>query len=360
MKKVLIALVMSFNICLNLNGQSDFRPGFIMPKANDSIGGLIDYRNDRKNSEHCVYRDNSKSSVTYNPFEIYGYRFTEGKFYISKYIRKNGRIIPSFVEYLVKGKKNLYYKRDEAGSHFLIDYSNDTVIEIVYKVDHIYRDGVEFIGDTKTHQAYLKAYFQDCPALSKEIETIKVPNISNLVSLTKEYHHLTYGDTGCVVFYKKPYKFRVDLEFRLGMIMYPEYSETLNLQYAGLVHFWLPRSNERMYVITGLIYSPLKVYDLTYSIYKIPLKFEYLFPFRVLIPRFEGGVNFMVLTENKKQAGIGIDFPISVGVLICPVRFIGLDLSVEGEFFPFVDIQNFKFNQIFTAYSFNAGICLRF
>jgi len=331
-----------------------------MPTPGDSVSGRIDYRNDIKNMNHCVFMDSSGRVTNFRPFSIFGYRFTDGKFYISKYIKKKDVVTPSFVEYLVRGKKNLYYQRDETGAHFLIDYRNDTVIEVVYKVDYLAKDGFEYVGESKLHQAYLKAYFKDCPALVKEIDRITVPDINNMVSLTRQYHHLTCGDSGCVVYYKKHSRFRVDVEFRMGMILYPELADEYEWQYAGLAHFWLPRSNERMYLVTGFIYGPLHNYGSTYSMHKVPVKFEYAFPFKVLSPRIEAGVNFMVLTENKRQAGLSIDFPVSAGVLFTPVRFMGINLSVESELFPFVGFGEFKFDHFLTAYSFNAGICVRF
>jgi hypothetical protein len=115
-----------------------------------------------------------------------------------------------------------------------------------------------------------------------------------------------------------------------------------------------------MYIVTGFSYSPLENYGNNYTIYKVPLKFEYQLPFRVIKPRFMGGVNFMVVGEDKRQAGIGINFPVSAGVMICPFRFLGIDLSVEGEFWPFFGLQEFKVENFLFAYSFNAGICFRF
>jgi hypothetical protein len=339
---------MYFIMCLYVDGQTDFRPGIILLKPNDSVTGKIEYKNDIKNAEVCNYRLNSGNAGTYTPFEIYGYRFTEGKFYISKYIKKDGKLTPSFVEYLVKGKKNMYYMRDIAGSHFLIDYNKDTVLEVIYKVDHIYKDGVEYIGDAKIHQAYLKTYFQDCPELFKEIEMIQVPDISNMIALTKKYNHITCGDSGCIVFNKRSYKFKVNLEFRFGMLQYNGSGGLFTPQYEGLVHFWLPRSNERMYLITGFIYNPV-----TYSFYKIPLKFEYQWPFRVVKPVLEGGVNFIIITQAKHLEGVLPDIPLSAGILMCPASFIAINLSLEGEFYPFV------FNEFLTAYSFNVGFVIR-
>jgi hypothetical protein len=54
------------------------------------------------------------------------------------------------------------------------------------------------------------------------------------------------------------------------------------------------------------------------------------------------------------------DFPVSAGILITPVRFLGIDLSVEGDLFPLNSINDVEENHVLFSYSFNAGICLRF
>lgn len=366
--KVYTLLFFIFCTVIRLDAQTEVRPGIIMPKENDSVTGIIEYWNDIKNAERCSFKPNSGGTTTFNPFEIYGYRFTGGKFYISKYIRRNDKTTASFVEYLIKGKKDLYYLRDKNGSHFLLDSGKDTVIEMIYKNSHIYKNDVEYINETNIHQSYLKAYFKDCPELFNEIEKIKVPDISNMIAVTKDYHHFMCADTGCVVFYKKPYKFHLTLEFRYGMIQFPWVSGPFKSQYAYLTHFWLPRFNEHIYLITGLIYSTINTGNTSLYIYKIPLKIEYIFPFKVIKPKFDGGLNVGEVSIAKNieasitdyNVNLLADFPVSAGILITPVRFLGIDLSVEGDLFPLNSINDVEENHVLFSYSFNAGICLRF
>jgi len=362
--------ILFFVLCtvIRLDAQTELRPGIIMPKENGSVSGTIEYWDDIRNAERCRFKPNTGVTTTFKPFEIYGYRFTWGKFYISKYIRRNDKTEASFVEYLVKGKKDLYYLRDKKGSHFLIDSGKDTVIEVIYKSSHVYQNDVEYFNEINIHQSYLKAYFKDCPQLFDEIEKIKVPDIPNMIAVTKDYHHFMCADTGCVVFYKKSYKFHLTLEVRYGMIQYPWVSGPFKSQYSYLAHFWLPRFNEHIYLVTGLVLSTINTGNTSIHIYKIPLKIEYLFPFKVIKPKFDGGLNFgEVTTEESTDIGITdhnvnllADIPVSAGILITPVKSIGIDLSVEGDLFPFGSVNGFEENHVFFSYSFNAGICLRF
>lgn len=358
--------VFVFPVCLLIavsftsTAQTEFRPGVIFLSEKDSVQGMIGYTGDIGNTLTCISRDAEGKIKEYKPYEIYGYHFLNGKFYVSKNVKTGGSIKPFFVEYLVKGKKNLFCRRDNTGNHFLIDAGRDTVAEVIFKERTIIEGDQEYALDINIHQGYLKAYFSDCPRLDKDIAAIHKPDYSNMISLTKKYHHLTCGDSGCIVYYRKPYRFRMSVEFRYSAVKYFETTGEFVPQYAGLAHFWLPRSSERMYIATGFAWSPLRVDGVPYNIYKIPMWFEYVWPYKVIRPKITGGVNFMFITENKNQSGIGIDWPVMAGVMICPSDIIALDLSLEGDFFPFIDVQDFQIKRMVSSWSLNTGILLRF
>lgn len=65
--------------------QTDFRPGYIINLNNDTTYGLIDSRGDIRNAQLCVFRKDTKSEpINYTPADLFGYRFIDGKYYISK------------------------------------------------------------------------------------------------------------------------------------------------------------------------------------------------------------------------------------------------------------------------------------
>lgn len=103
MKMILFRLI-CLKTCLLLipvlYAQNNYRPGFIITVQKDTIYGEIDYRTDKMNAKRCVFQSqgNDTEPVTYHPFEILGYRFTDdGKYYVSKNIElKYGVSTPSF------------------------------------------------------------------------------------------------------------------------------------------------------------------------------------------------------------------------------------------------------------------------
>lgn len=355
---LLVVLAISFSD-LDSFAQKEMRDGCVYLNEKDSVKGQIGYWDDTRNGTLCFFQSADGQKTEYKPFQVSGYRFTPGKYYVSRFLKTDKQVVPVFAEFLVKGMKNLYYHRDGGGGHFLIDAGKDSVLAIPGGEKQVVVDGIEYTTDIFLHQGYLKAYFADCPQLTGEIESIKVPQTGNMIALTKNYHRLTCGDTGCVVFARKKYPFRLSLEFRYSSVWYLESASPAIPQYSGLVHFWLPRSNERMYIVTGFAWSPLRIDGVPYTVYKLPLLFEYQFPVKYIKPKIEGGAHFMLITEDGKQAGIGIDFPLAAGVLICPFDHVAFDFSAEGDFFPFLDLQEVDFRHWMTAWSLNAGIVIR-
>lgn len=64
-----------------------FRNGYYITLENDTVYGLIDYRGEVRNSQTCVFKMSEVAEPEkFDPSEIQAYRFTDGKFYISKQI----------------------------------------------------------------------------------------------------------------------------------------------------------------------------------------------------------------------------------------------------------------------------------
>mgnify|MGYP007083938460 FL=1 len=117
--------------------QSNYRPGFIITLQKDTVYGVIDYRTDKINATRCVFlpQDNSGDKpITYHPFDILGYRFTDdGKYYVSKNVElQYGIPKPVFLEYLLQGMKSLYYyeTEDDIPVYFVEDHNTLVKIEL--------------------------------------------------------------------------------------------------------------------------------------------------------------------------------------------------------------------------------------
>ena len=98
-KLVLFKLLISAVI---LNGQTDFRPGYVIQNSGDTLFGKIDYRSDIIMNSKCKFKNNENIIIEYSPKDIFAYRIIDGKYYISKAINNN----TYFLEFLIKGKVN--------------------------------------------------------------------------------------------------------------------------------------------------------------------------------------------------------------------------------------------------------------
>jgi hypothetical protein len=359
MKKIVLKKFFIISVILPIScflyAQTDFRNGYIIKLNRDSIVGKIDFRGDMKNSISCSFTGQSRNIIEYKPGEIAGYKFINGKYYISKYVSRKENTDLLFVEYLVKGQKNLYYFSDNAGFHFLVDLKGDTLSEIPYHEEYINKDGRNYLYESKSHIGSLKTYFSDCSSIFDEIDHIKKPGFDNLISLTKKYHHLTCGDTGCIVYYKPEPLVKIAIEPWFGKINFAPLglAETKYLtQIGGMLYLWLPRSNERLFFKTGVSVTKYTGTP-SFLLLKVPLQFEYLFPSKGIIPKIDLGVNYYSVNYTDYGNGKMLTFATSLGVLFKLAKFMYIDLSINSDLFEFTfDTDFFLSNAIETGIYF--------
>lgn len=184
--------------------QTDFRNGYYITHENDTVFGLVDYRGEVRNSQTCVFKKNDVAEpVKFNPSEIQAYRFTDGKFYISKLINTGDEENTVFLEFLVNGITNLYFFRDvnnylyflEDKKGNMLELSNKTITEEVEGKGEIQRNSNKYIG-------ILKATFADCQEIQPQINNVGLGHKS-LIEITKNYHNYVCDTEECIVYEKK-------------------------------------------------------------------------------------------------------------------------------------------------------------
>jgi hypothetical protein len=338
--------------CAGIFCQSEFRNGYIISNSGDTIKGQIDYRGNIKNSQACVFKSETGKVKTFSPLDIVGYKFEEGRYYVSKYSKTEGGYKILFVEFLVDGRKNAYYFRDDSGEHYLIEYVNDTLVELPNKEEIFTEDGLQYSRKPTKQLNYLKAYFKDCPALYPEIDKMGKINEDNLVRITTRYHNKMCPDSVCIVYYKRKPGIGIALEPEIGAIDY-HYSSG-SPEYGVLVYLWLPRTNERLFLKTGYLVSNSAYEDYTYRVSKLTLQFEYLFPDKLIRPKFDLGVNVFfgsLYTENSLTANAGLLFKLWPSIYLDlnmggDINSIGSMIAGDGVFW--------------ISYSLNTGLYFRF
>jgi len=350
MKRLLLLLAF-INVSLLLSAQEDLRDGFIISIHGDTIKGILKFQNDIRNSKVCVYYSDSKTKKKLRPFDIEGYVFENGKYYVSKYILEPDTIYKVFAEYLVKGQKDLFYYRDYSGSHYLISASDSSLIEIPYKRETLSIEGTSYLRESTRHIGMLKAYFSDCASIYSQIENLKKPDSKNLISITKAYHEAVCGENTCVVYKKQKLPLRIGFEPRVGLTRFRD-DTSYSMQYGGLFYIWLPESNENLYFKFGFLYSER---DNNISMYKIPLQFEYVYPNKIIRPKFGLGLNAYTLKNPTYTEEKALTLAASGGFLLRLSDFAYMDFNIE------TDILQFTYeSEFFISHSFGMGVFFLF
>lgn len=276
-----------------LNAQTDFRPGFVINSTGDTLFGQIDYRGDLFMSLDCRFKDSENKINNYSPNDIMAFRFIDSKFYVSREL--NGTKV--FLECLIKGKISIYYMRDYNGDHYYLDKEEMQLTEMPYE------EGIRSVNNTmefyqsKKHIGILNYYMQDAPGFRPRIESIKKPDQQNLVKLAEDYNKAVSVGEKSTIYQKRLALINISIAPFIGIAKYSGYNKLI-MEYAGYFYLWAPRTSEKLFFKTGLVYHKLSEDGLNLTVYKIPIQFLYMYRAHLLQPNVSGGVNLLSLNLN--------------------------------------------------------------
>lgn len=342
----LLIIILSFTSFVN--GQTNYRPGYVIKSINDTIYGIIDYRNDKIMSAVCKFKtDDQANETAFSPEDIAGFRFIKSKFYISKVI--NGKKI--FLEFLVKGKINLYYQRDEKGDHYYMEKDSTGIIELPYeeKIKNI--DDTPYQYQSTKHLGILKAFLKDAPKTLVEVNEIKKPEHRNLIKIVKDYHNEVCSNEECIIYEKALPLINISFEPTAGMIFFKYDKLDYNLwmhkkdhfQVGLFTHIMLPRVNENLSFRIGCLFSEAYVtenYINTYilngglyadtisksgdiRIFKIPIQLEYNYPKGMIRPKAAFGFDIYSPFNQTLSAMAGADIKLTKSI------FLSLNYNID-------------------------------
>ena len=198
--KVLFSLIF-ISFFGTLNAQRNFKTGYIIKPGGDTLYGEIDYRNNLMMGHLCRFRHN-KIIKEYLPFEIAGYRYSNGRYFVSKKYNN----VNVFLEFLVNGKLNLYYLRDKHGDHYFIEKNGNNLAELHYEKGIKYVDDIPYEYVINDQIDTLLKYTQDDPQLKSDIVTLSSPTNYDLTKLAQKYHTQVCNGEKCII-YRKPAPF---------------------------------------------------------------------------------------------------------------------------------------------------------
>ncbi len=217
--KLVILLLFIFS---NVYSQSYFRDGYLITNDNDTIFGQIDNGKLIINPFKIKFRSNLNSEIqNYSPEDIYGYRFNDGQFYISKQVEMNSIENIVFLEYLVEGIVNLYYLYDELTPRYFIENENglyelrDDQKEILAQKD-IFSEYSTYIKKSNQYIGVLRYILSDAPELRPKVDQA-VFNHKSLMNLTEDYHNYVCDDEKCLVYKKKKEIGKTKIGIKAGM-----------------------------------------------------------------------------------------------------------------------------------------------
>lgn len=207
--KQLFCGILFLVISIHLSAQRDFRPGFVILNNGDTVHGFLHYKA-TGTSTLCTFRKGQTGAQTdFTPYELNAFRYADGKFFVSRLVESESGPKRVFLEFLLKGKLNIYYMRDGA-DHYFIEKEDGRLIELTEQERiQIGSGGVETVKPSQ-FEGKLRSVMADCPAIYPEISRTG-PNHSSLIRLGKDYHEMVCNTEQCIVFerQKKPFRLRV-------------------------------------------------------------------------------------------------------------------------------------------------------
>jgi hypothetical protein len=214
MKKIAIIFA---TICillpLSLSSQRAIIPGFIIHNSGDTTYGFLKKQSGRAASSRCIYYSDKKGEATeYLPGQLKGYRYNNGKLYVSKAVTHEKDTALIFMEYLIKGVNSIYFSSDSRGEHYYIEKAGTRLVELSEELA-IYKDNtakpIKFRGK-------LRAIMADCDSIAPAIEKAELSHIS-LINLSKTYHNYVCPNDECIIYERKNNKVVIDHNFIIGV-----------------------------------------------------------------------------------------------------------------------------------------------
>lgn len=143
---------------LRVAAQGDFRPGYIITLANDSVPGYVKYKNRYKLASSCEFRREPRGNVeTYLPKDIRAYGFIGNKRLVSREVEESGERKSLFLDQLVLGNLSLL----RSVEYFYLE--GDSLLQLLPPTERvIYSDNKRMIHKSKPYQGQLNYVLIEC------------------------------------------------------------------------------------------------------------------------------------------------------------------------------------------------------
>lgn len=277
LNKTLLVIIIALTV-QGVKAQSNFLKGYLLLSESDSLFGFIDNKNYINNSQFCDFKGTDTDSIVrYYPNQIFGYRFIDGKYYVSKTLEVDNKKVQIFLEYLIHGKLDIYFYKDKQNEN-LYFVSKDTLplTELKYSKELVNENGKTFLKESKNYVTPLIYLTNDCEEIKNEIPKIDEPNHNKLINFAEKYHNLTCDGEECII-YEKRLPQKVKFNIMGGITKFTrEYNK--DVPYYGF-NFLFQQSqiNERFFLGIGLYEADIENAFIMRNL-QVPLSINYIHP----------------------------------------------------------------------------------
>lgn len=328
MKKAILLLSVFYCIQNTLYAQTDFRKGFVVTLAGDSIKGLVSYSEGSRAYQKCIFQEPTNGNIReYTPTDIQSYGFIDNRLFRRKTIDINDVVQNAFLEVLVEGPLSLY----RHGNSFYVEKDgelqklrNDKK-ETYQRADYLTMKKV--ILDSNEYIATLNMLMFDCVELRPRIQKTRLGE-AQLTRLFERYNNCN-GKTSKAYKDKKPWlKSNFGISGGLNIstlhvrtqdpVLLPvsaTYRQSLSPLIGISLYIAAPRLSERFSFHSNVYFLTSKYYHyslINYDNYalrnfvtvnvsqiKIPVSICYTFPHKKITPFINVGASHTVNLKHK-------------------------------------------------------------
>lgn len=202
-KSLLLGILCSF--ALSAQGQLNYKKGWVVNSAGDTIHGLINDAGGMRNSRVCTFRKSMDHELSkYRPEDLKSYMLIGDSYYVSREIEHNNKRVQAFLEVVIEGRIKLFrynisavYYMEKEGHELSIlknDHDPQEQKKYIYPVKwDSYKLGTYVYKDT------LYSFFKDCVPVLNELDIVEY-NRKSLVDITKKYLRLTSQDDQLITY----------------------------------------------------------------------------------------------------------------------------------------------------------------
>jgi hypothetical protein len=194
--------------CTKVWAQADFREGYIVRPAGDTVRGQINYQRAQQGAQQCSFRIATGSEVTtYTPAELRGYGLASGERYISQATPTEmsptsaltgpasqpaaNTVVspqPMFLEVLVSGPASLLRAKSSTLHYYVLKQGAAFPLELVQAHQQVVVDGtVRGEQVMPVYRGTLAEQFADCPAVLLSVSRTGYKE-SALIAIVEQYN----------------------------------------------------------------------------------------------------------------------------------------------------------------------------